>query len=98
MALGSGQPRRTAEGRLRQLAMISKAAFYSRGSVFSTWGLADAGRVQEHEQPGQTKTLEEIVIDEAYFLKSAMLQIGQGLRDDLVVGEFIHGDVHFRLR
>ena len=27
-----------------------------------------------------------------------MLQIGQGLRDDFIFRELIHGDVHFRLR
>ena len=40
----------------------------------------------------------EIVIHEAYFLQAAALQISQGLRDGLVVCEFIHRDMHFRLR
>ena len=41
--------------------------------------------------------LVESIIDEAYFLQTASLQIGQGLRHSLVIGESIHRDMHFRL-
>jgi len=42
--------------------------------------------------------LEKLVVDEAYFFQAAMLQVRQCLRHDLVVGEFVHRNVHLRLR
>lgn len=39
-----------------------------------------------------------IVVDEPYFLQAAMLQVRQGLRHNLVVGELVHRDMHFWLR
>jgi hypothetical protein len=60
--------------------------------------VAGAGRVQEHERTDGRRRSEEIVIDEAYFLKPAVLNVGQGLRHGLIVGELVHRDVYFRLR
>jgi hypothetical protein len=42
--------------------------------------------------------LEEVVVEESDVLQAAILQVRQGLRHNFVVGEFVHGDVHFGLR
>ena len=52
----------------------------------------------QKEDSDSASSLVESSIDEAYFLQAASLQIGQGLRHRLVVGEFVHRDVHLRLR
>src|SRR5260221_14267473 len=42
--------------------------------------------------------LEEIVVDESYFLQATVLQISQCLGHNFIFGELVDGDMHFGLR
>jgi hypothetical protein len=54
-------------------------------------------RMKTHRSWRRNARLVGIVIDETNFLQSASLQIGQGLRDYLIVSEFVRSDMDFRL-